>query len=78
MSSGKSVPLDVSRLKEFSFFPGQVVAVEGSNPTGKKIVVTAVTTPPVIPVFKTDVSLQGDHFNPFIFWKFFYDLTAQF
>jgi hypothetical protein len=61
ISSGQSVPLDVSQLKEFSFFPGQVVAVEGSNPTGKKMVVTSVTTPPINPVFKTDVSLEGGH-----------------
>nr|SVE75184.1 EOG090X07VJ [Daphnia dolichocephala] len=58
-SSGQSVPLDVSQLKEFSFFPGQVVAVGGSNPTGKKMVVTSVTTPPINPVFKTDVSLEA-------------------
>nr|SVE74242.1 EOG090X07VJ [Daphnia barbata] len=58
-SSGQSVPLDVSHLKEFSFFPGQVVAVEGSNPTGKKMVVTSVTTPPINPAFKTDVSLEA-------------------
>lgn len=59
ISSGQSVPLDVSQLKEFSFFPGQVVAVEGSNPTGKKMVVTSVTTPPINSVFKTDVSFEG-------------------
>nr|SVE88064.1 EOG090X07VJ [Daphnia similis] len=58
-SSGQSVPLDVSQLKEFSFFPGQVIAVEGSNPTGKKMVVTSITTPPINPVFKTDVSIEG-------------------
>ncbi|XP_032790219.2 LOW QUALITY PROTEIN: DNA polymerase alpha subunit B [Daphnia magna] len=58
-SSGQSVPLDVSQLREFSFFPGQVVAVEGSNPTGKKMVVTSVTTPPINPVLKTDVSIEG-------------------
>jgi DNA polymerase alpha subunit B len=59
ISSGQSVPLDVPQLKEFSFFPGQVVAVEGSNPTGKKMVVTSVTTPPINSVFKTDVSFEG-------------------
>lgn len=74
MSSGQSVPLDVSHLKEFSFFPGQVVAVEGSNPTGKKMVVTAVTTPPINSVFKTDVSLQGGDYSndiPFLFFFYF-------
>nr|SVE86183.1 EOG090X07VJ [Daphnia similis]SVE86811.1 EOG090X07VJ [Daphnia similis] len=57
-SSGQSVPLDVSQLKEFSFFPGQVIAVEGSNPTGKKMVVTSISTPPINSVFKTDVSIE--------------------
>nr|CAG4646337.1 EOG090X07VJ [Macrothrix elegans] len=59
MSSGQSVPLDVSHVKEYSFFPGQVVAVEGSNPTGKKIVVTAVSAPPIPPMVKSDIGLQG-------------------
>ncbi|XP_034942481.1 DNA polymerase alpha subunit B isoform X2 [Chelonus insularis] len=27
------IPLDVSRLQRFSFFPGQIVGVEGRNPT---------------------------------------------
>nr|CAG4649419.1 EOG090X07VJ [Scapholeberis mucronata]SVE93677.1 EOG090X07VJ [Scapholeberis mucronata] len=58
ISSGITIPIDVSHLKEFSFFPGQVVAVEGSNPTGKRIVVSSVTQPPINPVFKTDVCLQ--------------------
>ena len=59
ISSGQSVPLDVSMVKEYSFFPGQIVAVEGSNPTGKKIVVNAVTTPSVNPTPKTDISFSG-------------------
>lgn len=59
MSSGQSVPLDVSHVKEYSFFPGQIVAVHGSNPTGKKIVVDAVTTPSINPTPKTDVSFSG-------------------
>jgi len=58
ISSGQSVPLDVSMVKEYSFFPGQIVAVEGSNPTGKKIVVNAVTTPSVNPTPKTDISFS--------------------
>nr|SVE75814.1 EOG090X07VJ [Daphnia hispanica] len=58
-ASGQSVPLDVSQLKEFSFFPGQVIAIEGSNPTGKKMVVTSITSPPINPVFKTDIFLEG-------------------
>jgi len=59
ISSGQSVPLDVSHVKEYSFFPGQIVAVNGSNPTGKKIVVNAVTTPSVNPTPKTEISFSG-------------------
>nr|CAG4641779.1 EOG090X07VJ [Eurycercus lamellatus] len=59
ISSGQSVPLDVSQVKDYSFFPGQIVALEGSNPTGKKVVVSAVKTPPLGPTPKTDVDLDG-------------------
>lgn len=53
------MPLDVSQVKEYSLFPGQIVAVEGSNPTGKKVVVSAVTLPTSGPTPKTDVDLPG-------------------
>lgn len=36
---GQRIPLDVSALAEFSFFPGQIVVLEGSNPTGRAFVV---------------------------------------
>ncbi|KAF1420318.1 DNA polymerase alpha subunit B, partial [Spheniscus magellanicus] len=39
-SSGGHVPLDLSELKEYSLFPGQIVALEGTNSTGKKMVVS--------------------------------------
>ncbi|KAI1898644.1 hypothetical protein AGOR_G00074500 [Albula goreensis] len=35
---GRQVPLDLSELKEFSLFPGQVVVMEGMNTTGRKLV----------------------------------------
>ncbi|XP_074861832.1 DNA polymerase alpha subunit B isoform X2 [Carettochelys insculpta] len=37
-SSGGQVPVDVSELKEYSLFPGQVVVMEGINSTGGKLV----------------------------------------
>lgn len=61
VSSGQTVALDVSQVKDYSFFPGQIVAVEGSNPTGKKVVVTSMTMPAASPSFKTDVDLPGKH-----------------
>ncbi|XP_068280890.1 DNA polymerase alpha subunit B [Nyctibius grandis] len=39
-SSGGQVPLDLSELKEYSLFPGQIVALEGTNSTGRKMVVS--------------------------------------
>ncbi|NXE57736.1 DPOA2 polymerase, partial [Casuarius casuarius] len=37
-SAGARVPLDLSELPEYSLFPGQVVAVEGTNSTGRQLV----------------------------------------
>ncbi|XP_075382235.1 DNA polymerase alpha subunit B [Mycteria americana] len=39
-SLGGQVPLDLSELKEYSLFPGQIVALEGTNSTGKRMVVS--------------------------------------
>ncbi|XP_052274858.1 DNA polymerase alpha subunit B-like isoform X2 [Dreissena polymorpha] len=37
-SAGKVIPLDVSQLKEYALFPGQIVALTGHNSTGQKFV----------------------------------------
>ncbi|XP_039257400.2 DNA polymerase alpha subunit B-like [Styela clava] len=42
ISSGKYVAIDLSQLEEFSLFPGQIVAMQGINPTGKKFIATKV------------------------------------
>ncbi|XP_055649233.1 LOW QUALITY PROTEIN: DNA polymerase alpha subunit B [Falco peregrinus] len=39
-SGGGQIPLDLSELKEYSLFPGQIVALEGTNSTGKSLVVS--------------------------------------
>ncbi|NXF55247.1 DPOA2 polymerase, partial [Oceanites oceanicus] len=39
-SPGGQIPLDLSELREYSLFPGQIVALEGTNSTGKRVVVT--------------------------------------
>ncbi|XP_010191528.1 PREDICTED: DNA polymerase alpha subunit B, partial [Mesitornis unicolor] len=41
-SSGAQIPLDLSELREYSLFPGQVVALEGTNSTGRKMVVSKI------------------------------------
>lgn len=37
-SSGKTIPVDLSQLKEYALFPGQIVAMTGHNSTGQKFV----------------------------------------
>ncbi|NWV78929.1 DPOA2 polymerase, partial [Dasyornis broadbenti] len=39
-SAGCQVPLDLSELPEYSLFPGQVVALRGTNSTGSRMVVS--------------------------------------
>ncbi|XP_033123585.1 DNA polymerase alpha subunit B-like [Anneissia japonica] len=41
-SSGRRVHLNLSELKEYSLFPGQIVAVDGSNTTGNKLVASQI------------------------------------
>nr|XP_004656717.1 DNA polymerase alpha subunit B isoform X1 [Jaculus jaculus] len=41
-SSGAQIPVDLSELKEYSLFPGQVVIMEGLNTTGRKLIATKV------------------------------------
>ena len=49
-SAGLPVPLDLSQAPAYSLFPGQVVALDCSNPTGAKLISSkvyeGVMTPP--------------------------------
>mmetsp|Transcript_21166 Transcript_21166/g.42206 ORF Transcript_21166/g.42206 Transcript_21166/m.42206 type:complete len:637 (-) Transcript_21166:13-1923(-) len=52
-AGGRRVELDVSELKTFSVFPGQVVGVEGRNPGGRKMVAGKVCEGVMKPLEKT-------------------------
>ncbi|KAK6201440.1 DNA polymerase alpha-primase complex B subunit [Scheffersomyces amazonensis] len=39
---GQRVPLDLSNLKGYSLFPGQIVILKGSNPTGRSFIVKEI------------------------------------
>ncbi|OZJ03831.1 hypothetical protein BZG36_03826 [Bifiguratus adelaidae] len=50
MGAGRRVKVDLSAVGEYSLFPGQVVGVEGTNPTGDLFHVTKILYPPLPPV----------------------------
>ena len=37
-SAGRHIPMDISDVPQYSLFPGQIIAVEGVNSTGNKLV----------------------------------------
>ncbi|CAM9011909.1 unnamed protein product [Wickerhamomyces anomalus] len=45
---GKRVPLDLSNLTNYSFFPGQIVALKGKNASGEYFKVDEILTPPLL------------------------------
>lgn len=47
---GQRIPLDLSHLTEYSFFPGQIVGLKGRNPTGRTFVVHEVLELPELGV----------------------------
>ncbi|SGZ48832.1 CIC11C00000003361 [Sungouiella intermedia] len=58
---GQRIPLDLSNLEEYSFFPGQVVGLRGRNPTGRAFVAHDVIA---LPQLGTPVS-SGSELSEF-------------
>ncbi|XP_055080590.1 DNA polymerase alpha subunit B isoform X2 [Periophthalmus magnuspinnatus] len=56
---GQQIPVDLSELKEYSLFPGQVVAMDGMNTTGRKLVASKLHEGVPLP-FYTPVKLEVD------------------
>ncbi|KAI9031701.1 DNA polymerase alpha/epsilon subunit B-domain-containing protein [Phycomyces nitens] len=50
LGMGKRVKLDLRGVEEYSLFPGQIVAVKGTNNTGKTFTVDSFLEPPLPPV----------------------------
>ncbi|CAM5154815.1 unnamed protein product [Natator depressus] len=62
-SSGGQVPVDLSELKEYSLFPGQVVVMESINSTGAKLVASKLYEGVPLPFYQSteqaeDLELQ--------------------
>ncbi|KAH8811928.1 DNA polymerase alpha subunit B N-terminal-domain-containing protein [Xylogone sp. PMI_703] len=49
MGAGLRIPLNVTALKGFQFFPGQIVALRGINASGEEFVVHEVLEVPLLP-----------------------------
>ncbi|KAI7878819.1 DNA polymerase alpha, subunit B, partial [Lichtheimia hyalospora FSU 10163] len=49
LGMGKRVQLDVSRVEQYSLFPGQILGVEGVNNTGRLFVADKLLMPPLPP-----------------------------
>lgn len=57
---GQPVPVDLSELKEYSLFPGQVVVMEGMNTTGRKLVASKLYEGVPLPFYSTNVKMETD------------------
>ncbi|XP_056238983.1 DNA polymerase alpha subunit B [Seriola aureovittata] len=57
---GQQVPVDLSELKEYSLFPGQVVMMEGMNTTGRKLVASKLYESVPLPFYTSEVKMEMD------------------
>ncbi|XP_043982875.1 DNA polymerase alpha subunit B isoform X1 [Gambusia affinis] len=55
---GQLVPVDLSELKQFSLFPGQVVLMEGMNTTGRKLVASKLYEGVPLPFYSTSAKME--------------------
>ncbi|XP_041093952.1 DNA polymerase alpha subunit B-like [Polyodon spathula] len=59
-SFGMQVPVDLSELREYSLFPGQVVVMEGINSTGRRLVASRLYEGVPLPFHKPQEQSQED------------------
>ncbi|XP_072251709.1 DNA polymerase alpha subunit B [Leuresthes tenuis] len=57
---GQQVPVDLSELKEYSLFPGQVVAMDGMNATGRKLVASKLYEGVPLPFYTSTAKMETD------------------
>lgn len=55
---GQQIPVDLSELKEYSLFPGQVVVMEGMNTTGRKLVASKIFEGIPLPFYPPQVKME--------------------
>ncbi|XP_029297834.1 DNA polymerase alpha subunit B [Cottoperca gobio] len=57
---GQQVPVDLSELKDYSLFPGQVVVMEGMNTTGRKLMASKLYEGVPLPFYTSEVKMETD------------------
>ncbi|XP_053735684.1 DNA polymerase alpha subunit B [Synchiropus splendidus] len=57
---GQCVAVDLSELREYSLFPGQVVVMEGMNTTGKKLMASKLYEGSPLPFHSPEVKMEPD------------------
>ncbi|XP_038078609.1 DNA polymerase alpha subunit B-like [Patiria miniata] len=60
-SSGKQVMLSLSDIKEFSLFPGQIIASDGINSKGVKLVASKIYESVPLPLCQSEDNSLSDH-----------------
>ncbi|KAK3297336.1 DNA polymerase alpha subunit B N-terminal-domain-containing protein [Chaetomium fimeti] len=61
MGNGLRVPLNLSKLKGYQFFPGQIVALRGINTSGRDFTVHEVLDIPLLPNAASDPDTLSAH-----------------
>ncbi|XP_057707050.1 DNA polymerase alpha subunit B isoform X2 [Corythoichthys intestinalis] len=57
---GQQVRVDLSELQQYSLFPGQVVAMEGMNTTGGKLMVSKLYEGIPLPFYSSEAKMDSD------------------
>lgn len=58
---GLRIPLNLEKIKGFQFFPGQIVALRGSNTSGHNFTVTEILDLPLLPNAASSAAAMANH-----------------
>lgn len=61
MGAGLRIPLKVESLRNFQFFPGQIVALKGKNSSGENFIVSEILEPPLLPSASSSLATLRQH-----------------
>lgn len=68
VSSGRTIKLDLSKLRQYSLFPGQIIAVQGVTPTGGTLIAHKIYTSAALPSPENPPSINGMNLCSYNLW----------